>query len=269
MTRILSNIKKTQGDAVAARDILCELQVETFGSMTRREKTEFILDQVQLCMDTGDWTQAGILSRKISTRYFNRKPKKTPEQLEKEKKEREEKEKNRSADEPPPEPEDDVTDLKLRYYEQQIKLAKHDSKYLEACKHYRQVIDTESVEENKAQLKAVSRHFHLALTAQLIILNHRPCNAPSIMSFSPRMITNSLTFSTVRKLIHVLPTWNLHTNPNSYGFLPSPNLCAGPWYRSNLRHICALRTYSPPMLAAQGRKETRRPTHGGMTCASG
>ncbi|KAH0304212.1 PCI-domain-containing protein, partial [Aureobasidium melanogenum] len=49
VTRILSNIKKSQGDITAATDILCELQVETFGSMTRREKTEFILEQVALC----------------------------------------------------------------------------------------------------------------------------------------------------------------------------------------------------------------------------
>ena len=132
----MSDIKKEQGDINAATDILCELQVETFGSMTRREKTEFILQQVSLCIQKGDWTQAGILSRKISTRYFQRRPKKTPEQLEKEQKEREEKEKTRSADDPPIEPEDDVTDLKLRYYEQQIMLAKHDDKYLEVCKHY-------------------------------------------------------------------------------------------------------------------------------------
>ncbi|MCJ1366462.1 hypothetical protein MMC16_005591 [Acarospora aff. strigata] len=155
VTRILSDIKKSQGDLEAAADILCELQVETFGSMERREKTEFILEQVSLCIEKGDWTQAGILSRKISTKYFGRKPKKTPEQLEKEKKEREEKEKARSADDPPLEKEDDVTDLKLRYYEQQITLAKHDDKYLEVCKHYRQVLDTESVEENPEQLHAV------------------------------------------------------------------------------------------------------------------
>ncbi|KAF2738449.1 hypothetical protein EJ04DRAFT_509606, partial [Polyplosphaeria fusca] len=155
VTRILSNIKKEQGDINAATDVLCELQVETFGSMTRREKTEFILQQVALCIEKGDWTQAGILSRKISTRYFTRKPKKTPEQLEKEQKEREEKEKNRSVDDPPPEPEDDVTDLKLRYYEQQITLAKHEDKYLDACKHYRQVLDTEAVEEDPKKLRAI------------------------------------------------------------------------------------------------------------------
>ena len=156
VTRILSDMKKAQGDLTSAADILCELQVETFGSMARREKTEFILEQVALCIEKGDWTQAGILSRKISTKYFSRKPKKTPEELEKEEKEREEKEKTRSVDEPPPEKaNDDVTDLKLRYYEQQITLAKHDDKYLDVCKHYRQVLDTESVEENPEQLHAV------------------------------------------------------------------------------------------------------------------
>lgn len=155
VTRILSNIKKSQGDISAATDILCELQVETFGSMSRREKTEFILEQVTLCIENGDWVQAGILSRKISTRYFARKPKKTPEELEKEGKEREEKEKKRSVDDPPPEPEDDVTDLKLRYYELQIILAKHEDKYLEACKYYREVLDTEAVENDPDKLKAV------------------------------------------------------------------------------------------------------------------
>jgi 26S proteasome regulatory subunit N5 len=129
--------------------------------MKRREKTEFILDQVGLCIDKGDWTQAAILSRKISTRYFARKPKKTPEELEKERKEKEEREKNRDPDDAPEEPEDDVTDLKLRYYEQQITLAKHDDKYLEACKHYRQVLDTQAVEEDAEKLKAV-RALHAA-----------------------------------------------------------------------------------------------------------
>jgi 26S proteasome regulatory subunit N5 len=138
--------------------------------MSRREKTEFILQQVSLCIEKGDWTQAGILSRKIGTKYFTRKPKKSPEQLEKEKNEREEKEKKRSADDPPPEPEDDVTDLKLKYYEQQILLSKHDEKYLEACKHYRQVLDTEAVEENPEQLRAVSRTSDRSSTSTNIVL---------------------------------------------------------------------------------------------------
>lgn len=136
--------------------------------MSRREKTEFILEQVALCIENGDWTQAAILARKIGTRYFARKPTKTKEQQEKEQKEREEKAKKRANDLGPsgidktsvvPDEsapvDDDVTDLKLRYYEQQVVLAKHEDKYLEVCKNYRQVLDTEAVENNPEQLKAV------------------------------------------------------------------------------------------------------------------
>ncbi|KAJ4153928.1 hypothetical protein LMH87_010394 [Akanthomyces muscarius] len=153
VTKILSDIKKEQGDLKSATEILCELQVETFGSMDRREKTEFILAQVALCIENGDWTQAGILGRKISTKYLSRKPKKTAEQLEKEAKEREKK--RARGEEVPEEKEDDTTDLKLRYYEQQVMLAKHDDKYLEVCKNYRQVLDTEAVEDAPAKLHPV------------------------------------------------------------------------------------------------------------------
>lgn len=173
VTKILSDIKKKQGDLRAATDILCELQVETFGSMDRREKTEFILAQVALCIESGDWTQAGILSRKISTRYLSRKPKKTAEQLEKEKKEREKK--KARGEEVPEEKEDDTTDLKLRYYEQQIILAKHDDKYLDVCKHYRQVLDTEAVEEDPEKLHPVS--YCGTESDDLFSDYHRFCNA--------------------------------------------------------------------------------------------
>ncbi|KAI1002894.1 26S proteasome non-ATPase regulatory subunit 12 [Podosphaera aphanis] len=153
VTKILSDIKKQQGDRKAAADILCELQVETFGSMERREKTEFILAQVSLCIENEDWTQASILSRKISTKYLARKPKKTLDQIAKEKKDREKKAVN--GEDVSESLEDDVTDLKLRYYEQQITLGKHDDQYLEVCKHYRQVLDTEAVEEDPQKLQSV------------------------------------------------------------------------------------------------------------------
>jgi len=170
--------------------------------MTRREKTEFILQQVALCIEKGDWTQAGILSRKISTRYFARKPKKSPEQLEKEKKEREEKEKTRSVDEPPPEPEDDVTDLKLRYYEQQIILAKHEDKYLDVCKHYRQVLDTEAVEEDPEKLKAVS----LNTSSRRISLTHyRSFSELSTSSSSHPTTTSSTTYCIVSSVTAETP----------------------------------------------------------------
>ncbi|GJC84721.1 26S proteasome regulatory subunit rpn502 [Colletotrichum liriopes] len=145
VTKTLSDIKKEQGDLKAATDILCELQVETFGSMDRREKTEFILAQVALCIE--------YLEPKDQHPLPIAKAEEDPEQLEKEKKEREKK--KARGEEVPEEKEDDTTDLKLRYYEQQIILAKHDDKYLDVCKHYRQVLDTEAVEEDPKKLHPV------------------------------------------------------------------------------------------------------------------
>ncbi|KZZ96900.1 proteasome regulatory particle subunit [Ascosphaera apis ARSEF 7405] len=155
VTRMLSDIKKGQGDINGAAAVLCELQVETFGTMARREKTEFILEQVDLCIAKEDWTQATVLSRKISTRYFARKPKKSPEELEKAIQEAKEREEKRTEDDAPVErPDDDVTDLKLRYYHQQIIIASHENKYLEVCKHYRQILDTEAIEASPDKLQA-------------------------------------------------------------------------------------------------------------------
>lgn len=194
VTKILSDIRKEEGDIKAATEILCELQVETFGSMERREKVEFILAQVALCIESGDWTQAGILSRKISTKYLSRKPKKTPEQLEKEQKEREKK--KARGEEVPEVKEDDVTDLKLRYYEQQIILAKHDSKYLDVCKHYRQVLDTEAVEEDPRKLKAVcDPQLGTQMTAGAN-RDDRCCKELSTSSFLRPTTTSNTIFST-------------------------------------------------------------------------
>jgi len=155
VTRMLSEIKQAQGDAKGAAETLCELQVETFGSMSRREKTETILAQVALCIEIGDWAQAAILGRKISTRYLARQPKKTEEQLAKELQERE-KRRNRGEDVPEELP-DDTTDLKLKYYDQQVLLAKHEDRYLDACRHYRHVLDTELVEQDAEKLRSVGQ----------------------------------------------------------------------------------------------------------------
>lgn len=47
-----------------------ELQVETYGSMERREKVEFILEQMRLCLAKKDYVRAQIISKKISIKFF-------------------------------------------------------------------------------------------------------------------------------------------------------------------------------------------------------
>ena len=46
------------------------LEVETFGSMDKREKVEFILEQMRLCLANQDYISLQIMSKKISFRFF-------------------------------------------------------------------------------------------------------------------------------------------------------------------------------------------------------
>ena len=46
-------------------------QVETYGSMEKREKVEFILEQMRLCIAKKDFIRAQIISKKISVKFFD------------------------------------------------------------------------------------------------------------------------------------------------------------------------------------------------------
>ncbi|RIA84649.1 PCI domain-containing protein [Glomus cerebriforme] len=122
LTRMLSKIKEDEGKINEAADILQELQVETFGSMEKREKTDFILEQMRLTLAKKDYTRMQIISRKINTKFF--------------------------AD-------NEQQDLKLRYYELMIQHALHEEQYLNVCKYYRHVYDTPLVKEDELKWKGI------------------------------------------------------------------------------------------------------------------
>lgn len=45
-------------------------QVETYGSMEKKEKVEFILEQMRLCVAVKDYIRCHIISKKINTKFF-------------------------------------------------------------------------------------------------------------------------------------------------------------------------------------------------------
>jgi hypothetical protein len=45
-------------------------QVETFGQMDKLEKTDYILEQMRLCLDKQDYIKTQILSNKISRKML-------------------------------------------------------------------------------------------------------------------------------------------------------------------------------------------------------
>lgn len=71
LTRQLARMKEAEGDVKAASKLMQELQVETYNTMDKKEKTDYILEQMRLCLDTNDFARAQIISRKISERLIN------------------------------------------------------------------------------------------------------------------------------------------------------------------------------------------------------
>ena len=125
MTRLLSSIKESAGDVTAASDLLQDLQVETFASMERREKLEFILEQMRLLRAKDNWDMLQIVSKKVNTKWLEEK---------------------------------ENEDLKFKFYGLMIQYSLHTDKYLDVTKHYRALYATPSVQEEDGKWQALLRN---------------------------------------------------------------------------------------------------------------
>lgn len=125
VTLLLSKMLDAEGKVHEAADALQDLAVETFGSMDRREKVEFILEQMRLNYERNDLAKMAIVSKKINTKFFE------------------------SAKH---------ADLKLRYYDLMIQYALREDKFLDICKYYREIYDTKEVKEDAERRKQVMRN---------------------------------------------------------------------------------------------------------------
>lgn len=130
LTKMLAQIKEEEGNAEEAANLLQEVQVESFGAMERREKTEYILNQMRLVLLKKDYVRTQIISKKVN-----------PKLLEAE----------------------DFQDLKREYYEYMIRYWLHEKKYLEVCKCYLSIFQTAAVQANESKWKQ-------ALTAHALYL---------------------------------------------------------------------------------------------------
>ena len=83
LTRALAVIKEAEGDIAGACDAMLDVYVETFGALSKREKIDFILEQIRLCILKQDWVRVMIVAKKVQTKFLE---------------------------------EPDMQDLKLRYY---------------------------------------------------------------------------------------------------------------------------------------------------------
>ena len=70
LTRLLAKLAEERGDIGEAADVLQEVAVETYGGLCKEEKVAFVLEQVRLVLDRGDFVRAQILSKKVNARTF-------------------------------------------------------------------------------------------------------------------------------------------------------------------------------------------------------
>nr|CAG4643901.1 EOG090X04UV [Lepidurus arcticus] len=130
LSRRLAEIKEAEGDINEAANIMQELQVETFGSMEKREKVEFILEQMRLCLAKKDFIRTQIMSKKISIKFFDEK---------------------------------DSHDLKLKFYKLMIEMDQSERSYLSICKHYRAIYNTDVIQADDTEKRRVLQHAILYL----------------------------------------------------------------------------------------------------------
>jgi len=131
LTKKLADIYEGEGKTKEAADILQELQVETYGTMDRREKIEFLLEQMRLCLAKEDFIRTQIISKKINIKSFE---------------------------------DPSSHDLKLKYYQLMIELDLHEKNYFDVCQHYKHSYETPSIQQNPQQMKDFLKHVLLYLT---------------------------------------------------------------------------------------------------------
>ncbi|XP_046434601.1 26S proteasome non-ATPase regulatory subunit 12 [Neodiprion fabricii] len=140
LTHRLAQLKEEDGDITGAATIMQELQVETYGSMSRREKASLILEQMRLCLAKQDFIRTQIIAKKINIKFF-------------------EDENN-----------EETQTLKLKYYDLMMELARHEGWHLQLCRHNRAVLETPAVRDDpKKRHTALSR-----AVLYLVLAAHEP-----------------------------------------------------------------------------------------------
>uniref|UniRef100_A0A7S1K300 PCI domain-containing protein n=2 Tax=Vitrella brassicaformis TaxID=1169539 RepID=A0A7S1K300_9ALVE len=66
----LAEIKEAEGDIESASQLLQDVQVETFGAMDRREKAEYILEQMRLVLARREYVRCQIIAKKINPKLL-------------------------------------------------------------------------------------------------------------------------------------------------------------------------------------------------------
>lgn len=116
LTRMLAKIKEEDGDVAGAAEVLQEVHVETYGALTKKEKADFILEQIRLTLAKKDFVRALIQSRKINRKVLL---------------------------------DEDMEDIKVRFYKLMIEYDTHEKATFDLCQDFHSIYDTPSVRDGE------------------------------------------------------------------------------------------------------------------------
>lgn len=120
LTRCMSMILEQEGDVSKAADVLQEVHVETYGSLSKREKVEFILEQMRLTLAKRDYVRAAIVAGKVSRKHLQ---------------------------------EDNMEEYKVKYFTLLAELHRHEKDAFSLAKDYHSIYSTSIILDDDAKWK--------------------------------------------------------------------------------------------------------------------
>jgi hypothetical protein len=118
LTMRVAKHKEAEGDLEEASRVLQEVAVETYGTMNKFEKAEFLLEQVRLCLVNKDFVRASIVANKVDRKVIRA---------------------------------DDFQAIKLKYYDLMVQFYLQKNSTLQLCDCYLEVLNTPSVQVSQTE----------------------------------------------------------------------------------------------------------------------
>ena len=108
-------LQESEGDVAGAADVLQEVHVETYGSLSKIEKVEFILEQMRLTLGKKDYVRAAIVAGKVSKKNLQ---------------------------------EDNMEEYKVKYYTLMAESHRHDKDPFSLAKDYHAIYSTPHIQKD-------------------------------------------------------------------------------------------------------------------------
>jgi 26S proteasome regulatory subunit N5 len=115
---IVSYPQEGEGDIATAADILQEVHVETYGSLSKRDKVEYILEQMRLTLAKQDYVRSAIVAGKINRKNLQ---------------------------------EENMMEYKVKFFTLLTVLHRHEKEALELAKDYHAIYSTPAIQKDESQ----------------------------------------------------------------------------------------------------------------------